>query len=93
MSKTVIGGVIHRNTQPASQNASVEKIEFPKVASGATVPINAKGTLYLVNPPPTIGHYDKGDTLIYSDSNHNNDASFKVDSNVGPIKYKVTRIL
>ncbi|MCY0094288.1 hypothetical protein [Hoeflea ulvae] len=42
-------------------------------------------------PPPVIGHYDKGNTLIYKDSNRHNDCSLFVDSNIGPSKYTVTK--
>jgi len=91
MSKTVIGGVVRREDQPASLSAEVEKIEFPTVASGATVPNGATGTMYLKDTPPVIGHYDRGDTLDYRDSNRHNDSTFNVDRNIGPAKYTVTK--
>lgn len=90
MSKTVIGGIVYRDDQTESQAAIVEKIEFPTVATAASVTKGAQGTLYLTNTPPVIGHYDSGNTLVYRDSNHHNDSIFRVDANIGPTKYTIT---
>lgn len=91
MSKTVIGGIVHRNNQPESQSATVEKIEFPNLQPNDTVPVGAQGTLYLKDAPPVIGHYDRGNNLDYSDSNRHNDSTLNVNSNIGPTKYTITK--
>lgn len=91
MAKTVLGGIVYRNNQTRKEAAEVEKIDFPTIAPAATVTVGSQGTMYLKNPPPVIGHYDFHDVLYYEDSNHHNDATLQVDSNIGPSKYAVTR--
>ncbi len=91
MAKIVLGGIVYRNNQTRKEAAEVEKIEFPTVAPAATVPLNSQGTMYLKNTPPVIGHYDMNDVLYYEDSNHHNDSTLRVDSNIGPTKYTVTK--
>jgi len=91
MPKTVIGGTVYRVGQPVEQAATVEKIEFPTVGADQSAPVGAQGTLYLQDTPPVIGHYDQGDDLYYQDSNHHNDSTLHVDSNIGPTKYTVTK--
>jgi hypothetical protein len=90
MTKIVKGGIVYRNNQTEELSASVQEIEFPNVAPAVTVPVGAQGTMLLTGPPPKIGHYDKGDILYYRDGNNNNNATLKVDENVGPSKYKIT---
>jgi len=89
--KTVVGGTVYRVGQTQSLAASVEKIVFATVDSSQSVPDGAVGTLYLVNPPPQIGHYDVGNVLNYQDSNHNNDCQLTVLINYGPSKYSVRK--
>ena len=64
---------------------------LPTIAPAATVTVGSQGTMYLKNPPPVIGHYDYHDVLYYEDSNHNNDATLQVDSNIGPSTKAMTR--
>lgn len=90
MTKTVKGGIVYRKDQAEKLSASVQQIEFPNIASTASVTVGAKGTMILTASPPQIGHYDKGNTLYYKDSNHHNDATLNVDQNVGPSKYIIT---
>lgn len=90
MAKTVLGGKVYRNNQDASLAVAVEKIEFPLLAPGANVAVNDSGTMYLKGGPSVIGHYDRGDVLLYQDSNRHNDITLTVDSNIGPAKYQVT---
>ncbi|HWK88764.1 MAG TPA: hypothetical protein VNP72_02170 [Longimicrobium sp.] len=92
MAKTVLGGTVYRTGQAASLAAGVDHIDWPAVASAATVPTGATGTLYLHNPPPQIGHYDANDQLSYQDSNHHNDSLFLVTANHGPTKYGVRKL-
>ena len=89
MPKVVKGGIVYRSDQSEKLAAEVDYIDFPTVDSHATVPAGAEGTLFLKAPPPQIGHYDKGDTLYYKDSNRHNDSTFDVKENVGPTKYKI----
>jgi hypothetical protein len=89
MPKEVRGGIVYRNDQSEKLAAEVDHIDFPTVGSHETVPAGADGTLYLKNPPPQIGHYDRGDILYYKDSNRHNDSTFEVRENVGPTKYKI----
>lgn len=90
MSITVKGGIVSLSTN-VTVKAEVNTIEFANSnrVNGA-VPINAEGVMTL-NKTPDHQNFVKGDNLNYRDSNHNNDASFKVTSVVGPTKYKVTR--
>ncbi|WP_277960743.1 hypothetical protein [Pseudomonas sp. RIT-To-2] len=87
--KVVKGGVVHTSNQPAKLAAAVDQIQFDKVDPNVTVPAGSIGTMILVAPPPQIGHYNVGDKLYYSDSNHHNDSTFEVKANIGPSKYTV----
>ncbi len=86
------GGVLTNQQHDQALTALVKTIQFPSLNSTVVVvPIGTPGTLTLVSPPPQLGHYNKGDVLNYRDGNNNNNATFHVDSNVGPSTYAVTR--
>lgn len=89
MATTLIAGTVYRQNQPTSLSASVEKIDFEVVVPTTTpVPAGIRGTLYLKNTPPQIGHYDKGDILKYT-GDRGSRATMQVLQNVGPTKYTI----
>src|SRR5437016_9064710 len=58
--KIVTGGIVYRQGQNSKLRAEVDKMEFPGVpATAPTPPAGSQGTLWLKNPPPQIGHYDR----------------------------------
>ncbi len=90
MTRVVEGGIVELRGNPVTKT-DVVNITFPAVPAGAPeVPAGAAGTMVLKEPPPQIGHFNRGDQLDYSDSNAHNDRILTVTSNIGPSKYNIT---